>query len=299
MYAKCGDPVVFNRMMLKNISTWNDLISLYMQSGHSFLEFDDFRDGSCSCQDYCLKRGLFYKITTLPDLPDTGLENYGQSIPIRPDLPSPCSDLSSREQVAARMEITNASAGVTFGAGSLACASHGLAALLASALVNTQLLAQEPLGARLIKPGMKGNSPTQCSSCTPLDAEEDGDDDEDGDGDLSEGEDEEDLSSEGDEYANNLNGNNKSNSKKSQEGAAGGAEENGEDEEEFDGEDQDDDGDDDDDNDDGDDDDEDDDGEDDDDGGEDEDEVADEDEDEEEDEDEDEEALQPPKKRKK
>ncbi|KAG7026816.1 hypothetical protein SDJN02_10823, partial [Cucurbita argyrosperma subsp. argyrosperma] len=27
MYAKCGDPVVFNRMMLKNISTWNDLIS--------------------------------------------------------------------------------------------------------------------------------------------------------------------------------------------------------------------------------------------------------------------------------
>ncbi|KAL0543289.1 hypothetical protein IC582_018380 [Cucumis melo] len=40
------------------------------------------------------------------------------------------------------MEIANASLGVTLGDGSLACASNCLAALLASALVNTQRLAQ-------------------------------------------------------------------------------------------------------------------------------------------------------------
>lgn len=50
--------------------------------------------------------------------------------------------MHSQGTVAARMEITNASAGVTLGDGSLARASNGLAALLASALVNTQLLAQ-------------------------------------------------------------------------------------------------------------------------------------------------------------
>lgn len=44
--------------------------------------------------------------------------------------------------VAARMEIANASAGVTLGDGSLARASKGLAALLASALLNNQRLAQ-------------------------------------------------------------------------------------------------------------------------------------------------------------
>ncbi|CAK9320621.1 unnamed protein product [Citrullus colocynthis] len=44
--------------------------------------------------------------------------------------------------VAARMEIANASAGVTLGDGSLARASNGLAALLASALLNNQRLAQ-------------------------------------------------------------------------------------------------------------------------------------------------------------
>ena len=50
--------------------------------------------------------------------------------------------MHSQETVAARMEIANASAGVTLRDGSLARASEGLAALLASALVNTQLLAQ-------------------------------------------------------------------------------------------------------------------------------------------------------------
>ncbi|GAV59926.1 hypothetical protein CFOL_v3_03457 [Cephalotus follicularis] len=218
------------------------------------------------------------------------------------DLISPSSDLAFRYTFAPlrflsprNMEVNNIVA-VTLGYGALTCAAEVLATLLASALLKTQLLAQEyPHGPLLTnKPRIREDHAH--GQTGPTDAEEsDGNEEDDDDEDGGFGEGEDDLSDEAGDYGNHPN-NNKSNPKKGPGGGAGGAEENGEgdeeedDEEDGDGQDEDDD----DDNENEEEDDDEDDG-----GEEDEDEAEGVDNEEEEEEDEDEEARQPPKKRKK